>query len=947
MFAFAFTFLKRNMTDAKQTQAKEKVVSVRGARVHNLKNISLDVPRNKFTVVTGVSGSGKSSLAFDTIYAEGQRRFVESLSAYARQFLERMEKPDVDSISGLPPAVAIEQKAPSKNPRSTVGTSTEIYDYFRLLYGRVGVTICKDCGETVKRDSPDSIVKKILEWEERTKLFILYKLNPKNGDIKPQIDRAKEKGFFRVLIGDSRDIIDLESSKIPQKTKVEDVFVLVDRMILKKDDENVSRLTDSIETALAAGEERVVIRNLSDGKDYKFSKLYECAECEIEYSEPEPRLFSFNNPQGACPVCQGFGRTIGVDDQLIMPDRTMTLKEGAVHVFRSQTHSVHQRELIRSAAKAGVRVDIPIYQLGEREMDFVMNGGGDYIGVNNFFKLIEEKNYKVQNRVLISKYRGYTKCAACGGSRLRTSARQVFVGGENIPSLIKKPLSKLFEFMKNAQLSETQREVAGRLLEEIVWRLNLLVEIGLGYLTLDRLSHTLSGGESQRINLSTALGSSLVGTLYALDEPSIGLHPRDTRRLINIIYKLRNLGNTILVVEHDLDIIKNADYIVDLGPKAGENGGEITARGTPEEIMQNPKSLTGKYLSGAANIPIPKRRNPGSGAKIKILNPRKHNLKMEKVEIPLGCMVAITGVSGSGKSTLALDILYNGLKKYDAGFRENPGSFRRIHGSEFVQSVELVDQSPIGKSSRSTPATYTKAFDFIRELYSQTQAARQLGLKPGSFSFNVPGGRCDVCDGEGSVKVDMQFLPDVHLQCEACGGTRYKREIRNVKYNGKSIVDVLNMTIDEAAEFFKATKKIQRKLQVLQEVGLGYLRLGQPSVMLSGGESQRVKLSNHLEAKTESGALFIFDEPTTGLHAHDVARLLKCFAQLIRKGHSVVVIEHNLHVVASCDWVVDLGPDAGEFGGELVAAGTPEQVAEAKDSHTGAALKEFLESIKD
>ena len=925
---------------------RRRYIAVRGANLHNLKNVSVDIPHNKLTVITGVSGSGKSSLAFDTIYAEGQRRFVESLSAYARQFLERMNKPDVESISGLPPAVAIEQKKQSKNPRSTVGTSTEIYDYLRLIYGRIGTTICKNCGEKVKKDNPASVVEELKKLPEGTKLYILSPIDVKERNVEMEFHRFAGLGFFRYTTDKVTDFYDFEDKSQLEGIAPENIFIIIDRIIISYDDESITRLNDSIELAFRVSGGRIRIKDISESKSYNFSSNFECANCEIIYEEPEPRLFSFNNPFGACPICQGFGRTMGIDDDLVIPDKTKSIRNAAIHPFRTLKFNVYQRELINEGIKRKFPLDAPISSLTPEQNDFLWEGGGKYEGINGFFKMLDENSYKMHYRVMVSRYRGYTKCRACGGSRLRTSARQVFVGGASIPDLVKLPISKLFTFIKNLQLSEYDMTVVGQVLTEIQWRIQLLVDIGLYYLTLERLTHTLSGGEGQRINLSTALGSSLVGTLYVLDEPSIGMHPRDTGRLLNILFKLRDLGNTIIVVEHDPDIIRKSDYLIDMGPKAGEWGGEVVFSGTIDELGKNEKTLTSEYLSGRKKIALPAKRNPGTGHTIEIFNPRENNLKMEKVTFPLGCIVVVTGVSGSGKSTLVHDILYKGLKKMLGGGKEEVGAFEKMTGMMWIDNIEIVDQSSIGKSSRSTPITYTKVFDHIRELFANTQAAKQLGWKPGFFSFNVSGGRCDVCEGDGTVTVDMQFLPDVQLVCEACKGTRYKKEARNILYREKSIVDVLNMTVDEACEYFAAHDKITHKLQILKDVGLGYLRLGQPSTMLSGGESQRIKLASHLDADYNSTLLYIFDEPTTGLHLDDINKLLACFQRLVDKGHSVIIIEHNINVIAYADWLIDLGPEAGEEGGEIVGEGTPEHIAKIKESHTGAALRVFFKSYK-
>ncbi len=929
----------------KESKKKQRYISIRGASQHNLKNVDVDIPHNKLTVVTGLSGSGKSTLAFDTLYAEGQRRFVESLSAYARQFLERMEKPDVESISGLPPAVAIEQRKQGRNPRSTVGTVTEVYDYLRLLYGRIGVTRCRSCDKIVKKDSADSVVKRLTALKEGTKIYILAPLSRQTRYIAREFKKFKEAGYFRFVKEGSTEIHKFEDIDVYRDALPEEIFILIDRLVISKDEETVTRLTDSIEQAFVAGESRLRVVLLDSGRTLNFSKRYECADCDILYVEPEPRLFSFNNPFGACPVCQGFGRTIGIDEDLVIPDKSKSLGKGAVVPFRTPRFSEYQIALVKEAEKNGIPLDIPYLSLTDEQKAFVFEGHGDYPGINGFFQMLEDNNYKMHYRVLISRYRGYTNCYACDGSRLRTSARQVFVGGKTIPELIKMPISEVLQFAENLKLTKHQMKIVGQVLNEIVRRLELLNEIGLHYLSLDRLTHTLSGGEAQRINLSTALGSSLVGTLYVLDEPSIGMHPRDTERLLNILFKLRNLGNTIVVVEHDPDIINAADYIIDLGPRAGRHGGEIVYTGNTAGIVKSKKSLTGQYLSGKKSIAIPRKRRKGNGHKIVITKPRLHNLAMDEVEFPLGRMIVVTGVSGSGKSTLVHDILYDGLRKALLGATEETGLFEKITGTIWIENVEMVDQTAIGKSTRSTPITYTKAFDHIRELYASTQAAKQMGWKAGHFSFNVPGGRCEVCNGEGIITVDMQFLPNVNLVCDSCRGTRYKREARGILYKGKSIVDVLGMTVDTALEFFGDEPKITRKLQLLSDVGLGYLSLGQPSTHLSGGEAQRIKLASHLDTNYSSNMLFIFDEPTTGLHLDDINKLIECFNRLIDKGHSVIIIEHNLHIISSADWIIDLGPDAGSDGGLVVATGTPEQVAKS-GTFTGKAIADFFATNK-
>lgn len=921
--------------------AKHNSIQVKGAKLHNLKNIDVEIPHGKLTVITGLSGSGKSTLAFDTIYAEGQRRFVESLSAYARQFLERMSKPDVEIISGLPPAIAIEQKKHSKNPRSTVGTATEIYDYIRLLYGRVGKTYCKSCGKLISRDTPESIVASLCVCDENDKLYILFPLSEQARNLGDELKRFREKGFFRVIVGSSNDIIDIETQSLAPETEIRNVLMLADRIVYSADKDISTRLNESLELAMKLGNGKIVIRNLTKQIDYKFSSLYECNDCDIVYQEPHPRLFAFNNPYGACPSCQGFGRTIGIDEQLVIPDTSKSIRKNAIHPFKTPGYAHFLRALIQEAPAYGIPLEQPLNTFSDELMTFLWEGGGIYPGLNEYFKILEDGIRKVQNRVALSKYRGYTRCKACGGSRIRTSARQVFVKGMNIPTLIKMPLEDVHSFLENLELSKYEEQVAGQVLKELKWRIKLLLDIGLYYLNLERLTHTLSGGESQRINLSTALGSSLVGTLYVLDEPSIGMHPRDTRRLLDILFRLRDLGNTIIVVEHDPDIIRVADHIIDIGPLAGEHGGELIHQGDWKSLLENDKSLTGLYMSGKKQIPAVERKKISGDKKITIINPRENNLKMDKVAFPLNCICAVTGVSGSGKSTLVRDILYAGVKRMLGGFDEHVGTYKKIEGIENISNIEMVDQSSIGRSSRSTPITYTKVFDSIRDLYASTQAAKQMGWKAGYFSFNVPGGRCETCEGEGTISVDMQFLPDVKLVCESCKGTRYKREAQSILYKNKSIVDVLNMTVSEALEFFAENPKITRKISILQDVGLGYLKMGQPSSMLSGGESQRIKLAGHLESESNSNTLFIFDEPTTGLHLDDISRLLACFRRLVEKGNSVIIIEHNLHIISSADWIIDLGPDAGENGGNLVASTSPEQLAKNKNSFTGKALKEF------
>lgn len=919
-----------------------RVISIRGARVNNLKNISLDIPRNALTVITGLSGSGKSSLAFDTLYAEGQRRFVESLSAYARQFLDRMNKPDVDSISGLPPAVAIEQQGFSKNPRSTVGTTTEIYDYLRLLYGRIGVVIDKDSGEIVRKDTPEHVVEVCMAMPEGTRLHIMHELPMEHATLGIVREGLTTRGFTRIVIGDDPKVVDIaDIDVLPDDGTI--VFVLVDRVIVRHTDEVRSRLTDSVETAFEAGSGRTVIRDVDTQNDLYFSTRFESATTKTPYIEPEPRLFSFNNPFGACPTCQGSGRSVGIDMNLVVPDKGLTLRRGALHPFRGETFGIHLKMLLTDSFKPGVPTDIPFHALSAEQVESVMQGFGRYIGVQGFFRLLEEKSYKTHYRVMLSRYRGYTVCVKCGGSRLRTAARQVFVAGKNIPWVVQQTLRDAATHFDTLVLSASDEAIAGRVLEEIRRRLHLLCDIGLEYLTLDRLSHTLSGGESQRINLATSLGSALVGTLYVLDEPSIGLHPRDTGRLLAILNKLRRLGNTVVVVEHDLDVIRTADHVIDIGPLAGEGGGEVVFSGTHEEMQQSASTLTSEYLNGTRSIEVREVPRKGNGTVIAVRKPLHHNLRGDDVVIPLGTLTVVTGVSGSGKSSLVHDVLYAGIQRVFGGYSGEVGHCERIEGIEHLSGIEMVDQSPIGRSSRSTPVTYTKIFDLIRDAFAATQLAKQLGWKPGHFSFNVAGGRCEVCEGAGTVTIEMQFLPDIELPCEACSGTRYKKDASLILHNGCSIVDVLAMTVQEAINHFSVSPRIAQKLGLLKDVGLGYLRLGQPSTHLSGGEAQRLKLANHLESTTSGERMFIFDEPTTGLHIHDVAALMRAFDKLVTAGHTLVVIEHNVHVMASADFIIDLGPEAGAAGGSVVVAGTPRQVAATPSSHTGEALRKFFQ----
>jgi excinuclease ABC subunit A len=974
-------------------------IVVRGARVHNLKNIDFEVPHNQLTVVTGVSGSGKSSLAFDTIYAEGQRRYVESLSAYARQFLERIEKPDADTIDGIAPAVAIRQKNTTRNPRSTVATATEIFDYLRLLFARVGRTFCAKCGREVKKDTVDEVADAILGLGPETRVQVLFPLQQAAGSqvsqkqrdvghptvsktrkspgiakdarngapaltdaLKTRLFDLRKGGFNRLYQGGEVYEFSTPESLLDINF-AEPVFVLVDRLVVSA--EARSRIVDAIETAYReAGE--VIFEIPSDAagtttaKTLRFAQRFECKNCSLRYEEPEPRLFSFNNPYGACPRCQGFGNTIDFDLDLVIPDKMKSLGEGAIEPWTKPKYRPLFTDLKRYAKAAGIPLDMAWIDLAEEHRNLVLNGEGKFLGVRGFFNHLERKKYKLHVRVFLSRYRGYSLCSACNGTRLRLEARQVKINGRNICEICALTVEEALRFFEQVQLRAEEAEIAEKLLDEIRERLRFLNDVGLEYLTLDRLSSTLSGGEAQRIQLATSLGSRLVGTLYVLDEPSIGLHPRDTHRLIKILQDLRNLGNTILVVEHDPDIMRAADRILDLGPGAGENGGKLMADGTYDEILHNPASLTGRYLSEDLRIQQPvTRRKPGA-QQITIRGVRANNLRGVDISIPLGMLVAITGVSGSGKSTLLHQVLYRAL----AQAKQQPGNgttgpaatWESLEGDQFLEEVVLVDQSPIGRTPRSNPVTYIKAFDAIRDLFASLPESKKRGFGAGHFSFNIPGGRCEVCQGDGTVTVEMQFLADVELICEECKGSRYKPTVLDVRYRGKNIHEVLNLTVKEALKFFAEAPKITEKLRSLEEVGLGYLRLGQSATTLSGGEAQRMKLAAHLQpvsrevGRTGAGTgirakrrlLYIFDEPTTGLHFDDVSKLLAAFRRLIEAGGSILVIEHNLEVIKTADWVIDLGPEGGSRGGKVVGAGPPEAIAKLAGSYTGKYLAQVL-----
>ncbi|HXH70392.1 MAG TPA: excinuclease ABC subunit UvrA [Pyrinomonadaceae bacterium] len=925
-------------------------IEVRGARTHNLKNISFSLPVNKLTVVTGVSGSGKSSLAFDTIYAEGQRRYVESLSAYARQFLERMDKPDVDEIIGIAPAIAVRQKNSTRNPRSTVATQTEIYDYLRLLFARIGQTFCHVCGREVKKDSPESAADEILQnLESGMRFFVLFPIttffNPtsKKQNATAVLMSLLGHGFARLLRGG--EMIELQKPEDFSFGDFEDTFVLVDR--LKADKEIWQRLVDSLEICFRESGAAVILTAGENPQTLNFSEKFICKYDGTVYEEPEPRLFSFNSPFGACPVCQGFGNSIDIDFDLIVPNPRLSLEKGAISPFNRPQYAWAFKELMRFAGNGEIPTDVPFADLSDFQKKAIFEGASGWRGVRGFFKWLETKKYKLHVRVFLSKYRGYALCPECHGGRLRQEARDVKVDGKNLPEIVALSIKKAQEFFDSLELSEEREKIAEKLILEIRRRVKFMVDVGLDYLSLDRLASTLSGGEAQRIQLATNLGSLLVGTLYVLDEPSIGLHPRDNARLVKILQNLRDIGNTVLVVEHDEEMMRSADHILDIGLYAGELGGNLVFEGDFLSLIQDGMSLTAKYLCGDLEIKIPsKRREVDKKRRLEIIGAREHNLKNIDVEIPLDMLVCVTGVSGSGKSTLIHDVIYAGLKKKRGEWKYHVGVVREINGARRIDDVILVDQSPIGRTPRSNPVTYIKAYDAIREVFAGTNMAKAKGFTASHFSFNVPGGRCETCQGSGTVTVEMQFLADVELTCEDCRGTRFRDEILDVKYKGKSIAEVLQLTVREAILFFKDASKLVNKIKVLDEVGLGYLRLGQSATTLSGGEAQRVKLAAHLAQKTKNKTLFIFDEPTTGLHFDDINKLLAAFRALIENGGSLLVIEHNLDVIKTADWVIDLGPEGGVGGGEIVAVGTPEDVAKNKDSHTGRYLKQILAQSK-
>lgn len=914
---------------------KSKEILIKGAKLHNLKDITVGIPRNQLVVITGLSGSGKSSLAFDTLYAEGQRRYVESLSSYARQFLGRLDKPKVDNIIGIAPAIAIEQKVNTSNPRSTVGTSTEIYDYLKLLFARIGKTYSPISGNEVKKHTVTDVVEAALAYPDGTKLLLLAPISiPKDRTVEQVLKLLLQQGYARIL--HQGEVIRLEEDNLPKK--LGKFQLVVDRIVVQHNEDFQHRLADAVETAFFEGKGECMLQEVESEVLKNFSNRFEMDG--ITFLEPNVHLFSFNNPYGACPECDGYGDTIGLDEDLIVPNTGLSVYENAIYPWRGETMSWFRDQLVNNAYKFDFPIHKPWYELSAEQRQLVWDGNKYFTGLTDFFKELEEKSYKIQNRVLLARYRGKTRCHSCYGRRLRKEANYVKIQGKSISDLVEISIEKLQAFFRELTLSPYEQEVAKRLLIEINSRLQFLSDVGLGYLTLNRKSNTLSGGESQRINLATSLGSSLVGSMYILDEPSIGLHPRDTHRLIKVLKSLRDLGNTVIVVEHDADIMKAADYIIDIGPEAGTHGGEVVAAGTYEQLLKA-DTLTGKYLSGRLSIEPPKKRRT-SPHYISLIGCRENNLKNIDVSFPLDMLTVVTGVSGSGKSTLIKKLLYPAMQKELNASNEKIGQFTRIEGKyKQLQSVEFVDQNPIGKSSRSNPITYLKVYDDIRNLYANQKLAKMRNFSAKHFSFNVDGGRCEVCKGEGEVTIEMQFMADVHLTCEACGGKRFKKEVLEITYEGKNIDDLLNTTIDDAVAFFAAHKqtKIAEKLKPLQDVGLGYVTLGQSSSTLSGGEAQRIKLASFLsKSESKEKVLFIFDEPTTGLHFHDIRKLLDSLQALIEKGHSVIVIEHNLEMIKCADYVIDLGLEGGEKGGSIIAKGTPEEIAKCKESYTGSAL---------
>jgi excinuclease ABC subunit A len=926
-------------TDFSTLEPKKNIL-IKGAQLHNLKNLDVAIPRNKLVVITGLSGSGKSSLAFDTLYAEGQRRYVESLSSYARQFLGRLDKPKVEYIKGIAPAIAIEQKVNTTNARSTVGTSTEIYDYMKLLFARVGHTYSPISGREVKKDTVSDVVAAVKGFEADSRWLLLSPVHTEKGrTIEEKLGVLLQQGFARILVdNETLRLDDIAGTDFTNK----EVLLVVDRIVVKDEEEFYNRLADAVQTAFYEGKGEAFLQDVGSGNRLPFSNNFELDG--LTFVEPNVHLFSFNNPYGACPACEGYGSIIGIDEELVVPNTALSVYENALYPWRGESMGFYRDELVKNSHKFDFPVHKPYFQLSETDRNLIWTGNKYFTGLNAFFKELEEKNYKIQNRVMLSRYRGKTKCPECKGKRLRPETNYVMIGGRTISDLVDLPIKNLAQFFDALELNEYDTKVAKRLLVEINNRLRFLQEVGLDYLTLNRRSATLSGGESQRINLATSMGSSLVGSMYILDEPSIGLHPKDTERLIKVLIGLRDLGNTVIVVEHDEDIMKMADMIIDIGPEAGTHGGELVAQGTYAEILKS-DSLTAQYLNGQMEISVPKKRRKFKHH-VEVIGARENNLQNIDVTFPLDCLTVITGVSGSGKSTLVKKILFPAIQKKLEGVGEKAGQFTELRGSYgHIKHIEYVDQNPIGRSSRSNPVTYIKAYDDIRDLFAKQKLSGIRGYQSKHFSFNVDGGRCETCKGEGEVTIEMQFMADVHLECETCNGKRFKKEILEVAFEGKNIDDVLTMTIDDAVAFFSEHKqtKIMTKLQPLQDVGLGYVQLGQSSSTLSGGEAQRIKLASFLvKGATKDKALFVFDEPTTGLHFHDIKKLLASFEALLEKGHSIIVIEHNLDLIKCADYIIDIGPEGGENGGHLVAFGTPEEVAKNPKSVTGEYLKEKL-----
>ena len=925
-------------------------ISIKGARINNLKNIDVEIPRNKFIVITGLSGSGKSSLAFDTLYAEGQRRYVESLSSYARQFLGKMAKPECDYIKGLPPAIAIEQKVNTRNPRSTVGTSTEIYDYLRLLYGRIGKTISPVSGEVVKKHTIEDVIKKTSEYPEGTRMVVACPINiPKNRKISTQLEVLLKGGYARLFDGKNFILIE-DIINDCDNLCTSDYYLVIDRLSIAHSGDEFNRLTESIESAFFEGKDECIIFIWQDDaiKQHIFSKRFELDG--ISFSEPNEQMFNFNNPYGACPICEGFGRTVGIDESLVIPNPALSIFDDAVVCWRGEKMSEWKKHLIHIAPQVGFHIHRSYCDLTQEEKDFLWHGNEYFGGIDGFFKMVEENQYKIQYRVMLSRYRGKTTCPQCKGNRLREEALYVKVGDKNIAEIVKMPITDLLTWFKKLQITPHEEKIAHRLLIEITNRLGFLIDVGLGYLTLDRLSSTLSGGESQRINLATSLGSSLVGSLYILDEPSIGLHSRDTQKLIEVLRKLQRIGNTVIVVEHDEEIMRAADYLIDVGPNAGRHGGKIIYQGDLNNLETATNSYTVQYLNGEKTIPLPQHRRHWNSY-IEVLGARHHNLKNIDVKFPLGVLTVVTGVSGSGKSTLVRDILYRAMLRHLGEACDAPGAFYGLKGDmSRISTIEFVDQNPIGKSSRSNPATYLKAYDEIRRLYADQQSAKQMGFTPAHFSFNTEGGRCEECKGDGYITIEMQFMADITIPCEACHGQRFKQEVLDIEYRDKNINDILNMTINQAIEFFSeinasTERKIVNRLRPLQDVGLGYIKLGQSSSTLSGGENQRVKLAYFLANEKPQPTMFIFDEPTTGLHFHDINTLMASFNRLISQGHSVIIIEHNMDVIKCADYIIDIGPEGGEAGGNIVFTGTPEDIINCTNSYTGQYLKEKLSAL--